>query len=83
MSGYLPDSANWKITDAGVKTPLAMFHGKDDQVVKLKWAQNSYEKIKNAKIQSANMKVYEGLEHSVTEDELSDVVEFITTCMKK
>ena len=37
MSGYLANSANWKISPAGVKTKLGMFHGKDDPVVKLVW----------------------------------------------
>ena len=37
MSGYLANAAKWKISAAGVKTKLGMFHGKADPVVKLIW----------------------------------------------
>ena len=47
-------------------------------------AQNSFEKIKNeAKIEDASIKLYDGLEHSATEEELMDVVAFLQQCIKK
>ena len=47
-------------------------------------AQNSFDKIKNeAKIEDASIKLYDGLEHSATEEELMDVVAFLQRCIKE
>jgi predicted esterase len=84
LSGYLANAAKWKISAAGVKTKLGMFHGKADPVVKLIWAQNSFDKIKNeGGIEDANIKLYDGLEHSATEEELMDVVAFLQRCIQE
>ena len=47
-------------------------------------AQNSFDKIKNeGGIEDADIKLYDGLEHSATEEELMDVVAFLQRCIQE
>jgi predicted esterase len=97
MSGYLPNASKWKATSISHDTPFAMLHGKNDGVVRLQWAQKSYDRMMsdfNSSSSSSNsssinsgrkkqpterlFKVYDGLEHSASDEEMDDVVTFLT-----
>ena len=77
LSGYLANAGNWRLSEAGRRTRLGMFHGVDDPVVKLEWARQSFDKIKEAGMREVDLKEYQGLEHSATMEELEDVVTFL------
>lgn len=74
MSGYLLESEEHKCPDK-VETadfPIGIFHGSDDAVVPVIAARQTSEAL-HAHGYAQTLKIYAGLEHSVSEDELRDV----------
>jgi predicted esterase len=59
-----------------LKTPLLLCHGTDDQVVNPKFADMSYRVIKDLDMDVV-FKKYEGVGHSTSEEELSEVQDWI------
>jgi phospholipase/carboxylesterase len=79
MSGYLLESDEYPCPDkddtAGL--PMAIFHGSDDPVVPAIAAQDANDVLKSKGF-APELKVYDGLEHSVFEDELRDVFSWLS-----
>lgn len=77
LSGYLPNSAEWKLNAAAIVTPTRIFHGEDDPLVQLWMAKKTYEIIRKAGLTDLEMKTYPDLTHSVNEEEISDVINWL------
>jgi len=80
MSGYLLEAEEHKCPEK-IETadfPIGIFHGSDDAVVPVIAARQSAETL-HAHGYAHTLKVYEGLEHSVFEDELRDVFAWLVS----
>lgn len=79
MSGYLPRASQFQIANGSESTPILHCHGKDDPVVVV----DAVELSKKRVIESGGSndlyqtKIYPGLEHSVSMEELEDVSAFL------
>jgi len=83
LSGYLPRSKQFAIAPGSESTPILHCHGKEDLVVPVEAASMSrarvsalFEKM-GGKKESYEVKLYSGLDHSVSMEELNDVVAFL------
>ena len=77
LSGYLLESADHACPpgpDAGI--PIGLFHGDQDQVVPFSAAERTMEALKAAGY-AVNLKVYPGMAHSVCDEEIGDVFEWL------
>jgi len=79
MSGYLLETEEHKCPEKVETTELSIgiFHGEDDAVVPVAAARQSSETL-HAHGYDHTLKVYEGLEHSVFEEELRDVFTWLS-----
>lgn len=80
MSGYLLEDEQHKCPEK-VETaefPIGLFHGSDDAVIPAVAARETSETL-HAHGYAQTLKVYEGLEHSVFEDELRDVFAWLVS----
>lgn len=76
MSGYLLESDEHPCPEKTAGFPIGLFHGSDDPVVPAAAAETAVAILwENG--YAASLKVYEGLEHSVFEDELRDVFRWL------
>lgn len=73
MSGYLPKSEGFAVSDAAKRTPVAHFHGAADPTVKPEWARKSVELVKAAGVEEYTLTEYEGMGHSSSQEEIADV----------
>jgi phospholipase/carboxylesterase len=77
MSGYLLESADHPCppkTDTEI--PIGLFHGDQDQVVPFSAAGRTKEALENAGY-TASLDVYQGMAHSVCDEEIRDVFEWL------
>ena len=73
LSGYLLESDGHRCPEArGTGRSVALFHGSDDPVVPLAAAERSLEALTKAG-HNPTLKVYDGMEHSVCDQEIRDV----------
>lgn len=83
MSGYLPRSGSFRIAKGSESTPVLHCHGRDDPMVTVEAAELSRNRVRALKKEmgatedSYRVKIYPGLEHSVSMEELDDVVRFL------
>ncbi|KAL3810959.1 hypothetical protein ACHAXA_005375 [Cyclostephanos tholiformis] len=84
MSGYLPRSNQLKLSPGSENTPILHCHGEMDSVVSVQAAKLSKERISSLVKESGlgngdtyELKTYRGLDHSVSMEELDDVVSFL------
>jgi lysophospholipase-2 len=84
MSGYLPRASSFQIAAGSQSTPILHCHGRQDPMVLV----DAVEMSKNRVLTLANemgggdnnsyqTKIYPGLEHSVSMEELDDVAQFL------
>ncbi|MDG2125126.1 MAG: dienelactone hydrolase family protein [Verrucomicrobiales bacterium] len=80
MSGYLLESAQHPAPEPapGTDLPIAIFHGSGDPVVPLSAGQQAAETL-TSKGFSPQLKAYPGLQHSVSDAEIRDVFDWLTT----
>eukprot|EP01095_Lingulamoeba_sp_RSL-Kostka_P005078 TRINITY_DN1643_c0_g1_i1.p1 TRINITY_DN1643_c0_g1~~TRINITY_DN1643_c0_g1_i1.p1 ORF type:complete len:244 (+),score=62.26 TRINITY_DN1643_c0_g1_i1:147-878(+) len=85
LSSYLPfkNSFGENIHDNNKDTELFMAHGTSDSVVKLEWAQTSFEVLKNDHDIKGEFHPYHGLEHSLDMNVINDMVSFIKKMFEK
>ena len=76
MSGYLLESETKPAPNKETGVPIALFHGKADPVVPFEAAGRTKEALEEAGY-SPSMNVYEWMEHSVCEDEIAHVFQFL------
>ena len=79
MSGYLLENDDHPCPEKTTELPIGVFHGSEDAVVPAHAAQSAVESLE-AKGFSPSLKIYPGLEHSVFEEEIRDVFEWLTMC---
>ena len=77
MSGYLPRDHDFCMTAEGKKTPVAHFHGIQDEVVRLAWAKQSRDKLLELGVDQYELKEYDGLGHGASMEELQDLEGFL------
>ena len=88
LSAYLPlaDAVLAHVTAAaGAKTqlqsPVAFFHGDEDNVVPLSYGQASAAHVRKAGCTSVSFKVVEGMGHSADPEELEEVAAFLAKAL--
>jgi lysophospholipase-1 len=79
LSGYLPKPQTFSPSEAGKRTPVFFGHGDSDDVVQLSWARLSYDRLKELGVTKMQFKVYRGMPHSACDEELKDLVGFLTS----
>jgi predicted esterase len=55
-----------------------MFHGDEDPMVRLEWAEGSRQYLEDMGCKSVGWSVYNGLGHSASDAELDDVERFVS-----
>ena len=83
MSGYLPRANQLRLSPGSENTPILHCHGEVDSVVPVQAAKFSKERVSSLVKESGGngetyeLKTYLGLDHSVSMEELDDVVTFL------
>ncbi|KAL7507446.1 hypothetical protein ACHAXN_004629 [Cyclotella atomus] len=77
MSGYLPRASSFRIAEGSQYTPILHCHGRDDPMVMVDAVQLSKNRVLEMGGTDYETKIYPGLEHSVSMEELEDVTEFL------
>lgn len=77
LSGYLPVPESVKPTPEALATPLLHCHGDADGVVPLAYGRDAHDRAKTMGVKEPQFKVYRGLAHSASDEELRDVVAFL------
>lgn len=85
MSGYLPKPDAWKagLTEAGKQTPVLQCHGDEDPMVRLEWAEAAYQAMQDQGVRDVQFKLYEGMPHSATMEELQDVLSWLCDALSE
>ena len=78
MSGYLPAAKQFKITPGLEDTPILHCHGEADPMVQYVMAKKSKEHVAERGATNYEIKGYPGLVHSVSPEEIADVMAFLT-----
>eukprot|EP00562_Extubocellulus_spinifer_P005915 CAMPEP_0178529310 /NCGR_PEP_ID=MMETSP0696-20121128/32265_1 /TAXON_ID=265572 /ORGANISM="Extubocellulus spinifer, Strain CCMP396" /LENGTH=260 /DNA_ID=CAMNT_0020161017 /DNA_START=140 /DNA_END=922 /DNA_ORIENTATION=- len=78
MSGYLPAAKQFKITPGLEDTPILHCHGESDPMVQFAMAKKSREHVTERGATEYEIKGYPGLVHSVSPEEIADVLAFLT-----
>lgn len=81
LSGYLPVAAHFKPSAGNAHTPVFLGHGTDDTVVAVDWGRSTLAALKAAGVTGAALHEYEGLEHSVADEEVRDLLAFLERCL--
>lgn len=76
MSGYLMESAEHPAPPSQGDLPIGILHGTGDEVVAIEAAQTAKKSLEAAGY-SPSFKSYAGLGHSVSEEEIRDVLEWL------
>jgi phospholipase/carboxylesterase len=84
MSGYIPFPSTFSshIHPSNKTTPILMFHGKEDDVVKYKWGYDSYMKLKQEGL-NVQFHAFDFMGHSACDEELAQMVKFVTDTLKQ
>jgi lysophospholipase II len=78
MSGYLPNHTNLKVTAGMDSLPILHCHGREDPLVRFHYAEHGRKYLVDTQGFSAyNLKGYSRLEHSVNNDVIRDVLNFL------
>lgn len=84
MSGYLPRASQLRLSPGSENTPILHCHGEVDSVVPVQAAKSSKDRVSSLVKESGvgngetyEVKTYRGLDHSVSMEELDDVVNFL------
>ncbi len=77
MSGYLLESAGHPVPPAEGPWPIGMLHGDEDEVVPVRAAVEAAAALEAAG-HAPTFKRYPGLGHSVSEEEIRDVFEWLS-----
>jgi predicted esterase len=82
MSGYLPHTAVFTPTVAGLATPVLLCHGEVDPVVKFEFALATEKTLASHKM-DVQLKAYPDLQHSANLEEIEDVATFLRTVLPR
>ena len=78
MSGYLPNHTNLKVTNGLNEMPILHCHGRQDPLVRFHYAEHGRKYlVEQQNFASYTLKGYNNLEHSVNNDVIRDVLNFI------
>jgi len=84
MSGYLPASKTFTITEGLEGTPILHCHGEADPMVRVDMARRSKEVLLEEKgAKDYTLKTYPGLVHSVIPEEVQEVMQFLGTILPR
>ena len=78
LSGYLLESEDRPCPSKEGDCPIAIFHGSEDSMVPLTAAERTREALSTAG-HDPSMKVYDGMEHSVCDEEIQDLFAWLDT----
>lgn len=83
MSGYMPKPEAWRagLTAQGRATPVLQCHGDLDPMVKLAWAEAAQQLMQEEGVSQLEFKVYKGMPHSATQEELQDVLVWLSEAL--
>ena len=82
MSGYLLESEAHPCPIKSYDIPITILHGSEDSVVPLQAAKDSLTALSTAGFQPS-FKAYEGMEHSVCDEEIQDVYAWLDSLSKE
>lgn len=78
LSGYMPLPDDLKGASAEtLATPVLQCHGDRDGVVPLAYGKDAHDRLVALGAKNAAWKVYPGMAHSASDDELGDVIDFL------
>lgn len=77
LSGYLLESEEHPVPAKQHDLPIGLFHGTDDEVVPLSAAETARQSLAAADY-SPTLRSYPGLPHSVSQEEIRDLFEWLT-----
>jgi len=83
LSAYLPSRSTFQLTQGLESTPVLHCHGEADPLVNFSMAQKSRDYIKSQGIHRYDLVSYPGVQHTVTQKELSRVLQFIKEVLPK
>ncbi|MGK0190062.1 MAG: phospholipase/carboxylesterase [Verrucomicrobiales bacterium] len=78
MSGYLLESDDWPCPAKTGEIPIGFFHGSADPVVPFSAAERSMEALQQAG-HRPTLKAYDGLEHTLSDEEIGDVFAWLVS----
>ena len=82
LSGYLPGSGDFKISEAGKNTPIFQAHGTHDALIRMSAAEKTKAKIfADGHVGKYDFKVYQNMAHSACDAEIADVANFLGTVL--
>ena len=81
MSGYLLEADAWPCPMRKTDIPIGVFHGTADPVVPFSAAERTVESLTAAGY-SPTLHAYQGLEHSLCDDEIRDVFEWLRSVVE-
>lgn len=79
MSGYLLESEERLAPRCEGALPIGVFHGSDDEVVPIRAAEGTVEALRREGY-APTFKSYAGLGHSLAEEEMGDVLGWLSEC---
>ena len=78
MSGYLAGANSFQLAEAAKGTPVMHLHGMVDPMVRIEWARETKRRIvEDFDHPNYTLKEYKGLEHSVSQEEMGDAIDFL------
>lgn len=77
MSGYLPGSSRFKLTEGFESTPILHCHGTADPVVRFDWGKKTQDGISKFGVTDYELKSYNGVGHTITMEIVHDAEIFI------
>ena len=81
LSGYLPNRELFKPSPESLNTPTFCYHGDSDNVVPKRLNDIAFETLKFKGVTNIDRKIYKGLEHDCSNEELLDIQKFIFKCL--
>nr|CCA25891.1 acylprotein thioesterase putative [Albugo laibachii Nc14] len=77
LSGYLPKREAFHMSQVSKDIPILMCHGEMDPVVRFEWGKLTKEALESCKARNIQFKAYPYLEHSSSEEEIKDVIDWL------
>ena len=81
LSGYLPNRMSFAPNKNSLAVPTLILHGDADRVVHPSFHMNAVETLKKLGVSNLNTKMYSGLGHSSSQEELNDALNFVSKCL--
>lgn len=83
LSSYLPAlKNNGEVSEAGLETPIFIGYGDEDQVVPAPLSLGAASELRKLGAKEVEVRDYPGMDHSVCEQEITDLADFLCRVLK-